>query len=108
MTSSGIQLVPGNCLSIEMCIICQTKSDVEPIFTDRGRIQVIEAARIRNDGLLERIRMLGDNFVYHMTNKCYKGYTHTQHLDRLNTGQLKQTISSQKKTSEDRTTCSQV
>lgn len=66
------------------CIICQDCSDDKTVSTDNGRKRIREASDIRNDSVSKRLKMVeGDDFVYHMTNQCYKQYTMKPTLDRL-------------------------
>ena len=65
----------------ENCIICLKSGEVKS--TENGRQCVINAATIRKDDVLERVNSLDDknNFVYHMSNTCYKTYTLKKTLD---------------------------
>ena len=60
------------------CIICQQRiSNLEPISRAEGKEKVRNAAKIRNDIVnvrLERLELIGGDFVYHMNNECYKVY----------------------------------
>ena len=47
------------------------------ISTENGRKKIVDAAEQKKDIVFARIKSLEDgvNFVYHMTNDCYKRYT---------------------------------
>ena len=40
-----------------------------------GKRRIIEAAEKRKDIVLKRLSPLNGNFVYHVSNECYKPYT---------------------------------
>jgi hypothetical protein len=65
-------------------LFCQTEDpQLSATGSENGRKRVREAAEIRQDKVLELIHDFGeDQFVYHMSNDCYKSYTHKQHLER--------------------------
>jgi hypothetical protein len=66
-----------------LCIICQS-TEQNLSSTENGRKRVVEAATIRKDHVSERLKLVdNDNFVYHVTNECYKGYTLQKTLDRM-------------------------
>ena len=69
------------------CIICQ-KSTPEPTTgTENGRRRVHEAASIREDVVSKRLKVIGqEDFVYHMSNQCYRTYTMKSVLDRITKG----------------------
>ena len=71
--------------------------------SENGRKRVREAAEIRQDKVLELIHDFGeDQFVYHMSNDCYKSYTHKQHLERIKRQKLEyETIHQQPSSSQD-------
>ena len=55
-----------------LCIICQ-KSLKQPLTsTDNGRRTIIEAASARQDVVYERLKLVGQDFHYHVSNECYK------------------------------------
>ena len=60
----------------QKCIICQKTTSKPPSSTENGQQKIREAASKRNDEVSKRLTLIGDgDFVYHMTNTCYKGYT---------------------------------
>ena len=63
-------------LDIKLCIICQKSSSSTVVSTENGRKKIIEAASIREDKVLWRLRSLAidQHFCYHMDNQCYKKY----------------------------------
>ncbi|KAH3885248.1 hypothetical protein DPMN_009241 [Dreissena polymorpha] len=66
------------------CIICQKDTDQFTTSSENGRSKVKETASIRNDCVNERLlRLESDFFVYHMSNMCYKAYTHKKSLDKI-------------------------
>lgn len=70
--------------TIAKCIICQTQTDQTTTTSQRGRKRVAEAAEIRNDSVCKRLKdVIGQEFVYHVTNECYKSYTHKKTLEAL-------------------------
>ena len=88
----GISLVKGggdNCgdgdsIDIDKCILCQEQTGEALSGTSNGRKRLQEAASIRKDFVSKRIRLAGDSdFLYHVTNDCYKSYTHQKSLDKL-------------------------
>ena len=46
---------------------------------------ILDASNIRNDVMTKRIKLLNvsDNFLYHVSNKCYKTYTNQSKLNRI-------------------------
>ena len=63
------------------CIICQQTNDEPLSTTKRGRKRVSEAAEIRNDLVCKRLKYAdNEQFVYHVSNACYKGYAHKRSL----------------------------
>jgi hypothetical protein len=86
------------------CVICQTEdAQLSATGSEKGRKRVREAAEIRQDKVLELIHDFGeDQFVYHMSNDCYKAYTHKQHLERIKRQKLEyETIHQQPSSSQD-------
>ena len=76
MQLSQEPLVGDAIFNINLCIICQKSTKDAVTSSEKGRMQVTDAAAIRNDDILKRINMLeGKPFVYHSTNSCYKTYT---------------------------------
>lgn len=66
------------------CIICQDHSNGKTVSTENGRKRIREASDIRCDTVSKRLKLVqGDEFVYHMTNKCYKEYTLKKTLETL-------------------------
>ena len=66
------------------CIICQKSSSQSASGTENGCKRICEAALIRNDVVSKRLKLIGDNdFVYHMSNECYKRYTLKKTLARF-------------------------
>ena len=52
--------------------------------TPNGRKRICDAVEIRNDFGAKRLKIsVGNNFVYHMSNSCYKSYTLQKTLDRI-------------------------
>ena len=70
----------------ELCVICQLKTKQNTTTSEIGRRQVTKAAGIRNDIVLERIKLLDSAiFVYHSSNKCFKTYTMEKTLTSIST-----------------------
>lgn len=66
------------------CIMCQNTTHEKTVSTDNGRKRVQEASELRNDHVTKRLKQVeGNNFVYHMTNKCYKEYTNKSNVARF-------------------------
>ena len=68
-----------------MCIICQKSSSSTVVSTENGRKKIIEAAAIREDEVLLRLKSLAidQHFCYHMDNQCYKKYTLKKTIDKI-------------------------
>lgn len=66
----------------EKCIICQTADPLlKTTSTLNGREKIIKAADIRGDIVLERLKQIDHaKIVYHVSNACYKRYTHPNTL----------------------------
>ena len=64
---------------IKTCIICQKSTSQALSSTEAGRRKILEAAEIRQDNVNERLQ----GFTYHVSNECYKQYTHKNSLDTL-------------------------
>lgn len=57
-------------------IICQENSEDKTVSENKGRKLIREESEICNDNVSKRLKLVqGDDFVYHMTNQCYKKYT---------------------------------
>ena len=68
-----------------LCIICQ-KATKSPLYSKESCLsQMRAAANIRKDEVADRINKLEvtDKFFYHMTNVCYKNYTHSGRLKQI-------------------------
>ena len=71
-------------VKLDKCIICQTVRQQSTTSTPDGRARIKEAADIRRDDVYERLSGLeSENFVYHVSNDCYKKYTHKTLLEKL-------------------------
>lgn len=69
------------------CIICQKSTPEATTGTEIGRKRVHQAASIREDVVSKRLKVIGqEDFVYHMSNQCYKTYTMKSVLDRITKG----------------------
>lgn len=69
------------------CIICQKSTPEATTGTENGRKRVHQAASIREDVVSKRLKVIGqEDFVYHMSNQCYKTYTMKSVLDRITKG----------------------
>ena len=97
-------------VDINKCMLCQwneslSKQNInEPLITtENGRKNIVSAADIRKDGTHERLAILSPNpeerssviFVYHMNNSCYKSYTNSVNLRRLQNKRSKQEVTEQ-------------
>lgn len=86
---SGVPLTQSTSSAIDItkCIICQRRNKDEKVTTSEGgRTNVINAAEIRQDEVLKRLRSIIDplvDFVYHCNNACYKNYTLKKSLLKL-------------------------
>ena len=94
--------------NLDLCVICQKDDKLPVTSAPKGRESVKRAAEIRNDIVTKRLRSIeacdlnaaksDDNmldateidaaqveqpFVYHNTNMCFKGYTHTTLLKTI-------------------------
>ena len=56
-------------------MFCQHNDTSTVITTENGRRKIIQAAEKRRDKIYTRLLSIEEDFVYHVTNKCYKGYT---------------------------------
>ena len=71
-------------VDVKKCIICQTNTTEATSSTAESRLKILESSRIRNDVVARRLEQVNqDDFVYHVTNKCYKSYTLKKTLDRM-------------------------
>ena len=70
-------------LDVNKCIICQQSGSL--VSTENGRIKIMEAAKIQDGSVYERLKSLSldRDFKYHMDNKCYKSYIHKKALQRI-------------------------
>ena len=70
------ELYDDDSFDITKCIICQKSTGVKTSSTTNGRKRICEYSEIHNDLVLKRIRLMNsEDFVYHMTNDCYRRYT---------------------------------
>ena len=67
---------------VSSCIICQRDSK-PTASSENGRKRIRAAAEIRNDCVLKRLKLIGEEFVYHMNNECYKKYTLRKSLEKI-------------------------
>lgn len=66
------------------CIICQKSTPERTMSSENGRKRIRDAALIRDDIISKRLKVIDqEEFVYHMSNSCYKAYTMKSHLDRI-------------------------
>lgn len=66
------------------CIICQDGKLTKLTSTSNGRKRIKDVATIRKDVVTKRLRLIqDDDFVYHMTNDCYKKYTMQKTVDKI-------------------------
>ena len=72
-----------NSFDISKCIICQSTTKDAPKSTPNGRTAIMKAASIRQDVVLERLENVEDDFVYHISNSCYKKYTMVKTLESI-------------------------
>ena len=69
---------------LKRCIICQMLTPEPTTSTEDGGKRVREAASIREDVVSKRLKVIGqEDFVYHMSNQCYRTYTMKSVLDRI-------------------------
>ena len=76
------------------CIICQDVIGLDPISRPDGREKIKTAASMRKDIVEKRLKMIGDDFVYHMNKKCYKVYTMKQTVKSIAEKQEEEVIAS--------------
>ncbi len=73
----------SNCDPLK-CVICQRVTKQSTTSEENGRQKILRAASIRDDEVAERLKLFDHNtFVYHMSNDCYKKYTHGNILTTL-------------------------
>ena len=68
---------------IKKCIFCQHNDTFTVITTENGRRKIIEAPEKSRDKIYTRLSSIEADFVYHVTNKCYKGYTLKKTLESI-------------------------
>ena len=66
------------------CIICQTTiPDQHTSSTENGMAKIIHAAGVRKDIIFQRLKQIDHGtIVYHVSNHCYKHYTHAKSLQK--------------------------
>ena len=89
----GVRLVTGGGggddsssgdVDMDRCIVCQEDTGETLTGTTNGRKWIRDAAAIRKDIVFKGIRLVEDrDFVYHVSNDCYKSYTLQKSLDKL-------------------------
>ncbi len=68
----------------KQCILCEGSHTHELTSTENGRKRIMEAAEIRRDSVLDRLKEVDYSmFKYHMNNECYKKYVLQKSLDKL-------------------------
>ena len=69
----------------DKCILCQQVKPITMNCSDKGCKRIKEAANIRDDEVSKRLKLLkvGEIFQYHMTNECYKSYTHKKNARQI-------------------------
>ncbi|CAM1294822.1 Uncharacterised protein r2_g402 [Pycnogonum litorale] len=71
-------------VDIKKCIICQIDTNESTCNNPESRKKIIEAARLRKDVVAWRLeRVDHEQFVYHVSNNCYKSYTLKKTLNKL-------------------------
>ena len=74
----SVSSIPSEIFNINNCIICQEDTAEALISKPQGRKRIRECAEQRQDKVTKRLKLLvedTENFVYHMSNDCYKNYT---------------------------------
>ena len=74
-----VSSIPSDIFDINSCIICQEDNTESLTSRPQGRERIREYAEIRHDIVTKRLKLLTEdteNFVYHMSNACFKKYTH--------------------------------
>ena len=59
----------------DKCIICQESRSCSVTTTEQGRRKVLEAAAVRRDIVYKHLQLVEENFVYQVSNECYKKYS---------------------------------
>ena len=67
----------------DKCIICQESRSCSVTTAEQGRRKVLEAAAVRRDIVNESLQLVEENFVYHVSNECYKKYTLKKSLEAI-------------------------
>jgi hypothetical protein len=72
-------------VDVKKCIICQENTKQQPTSSGQGCKRVRESADVRHDPVLTRLKTIGEDvpFVYHVSNPCYKSYTHKVSLGKI-------------------------
>ena len=67
------------------CVICQQPTRGKLISTPNGCKRIREVSDIRNDSVTKRIKLMPAerDFLYHVSNECYKNYTNANLLRRI-------------------------
>lgn len=67
------------------CVICQQPSKEKLLSVANGCKRIREASEIRNDIVTKRLKVISSEFkfFYHMSNQCYKTYTNSNLLRRI-------------------------
>ena len=84
--SGGVELCGPSVsdFDVRKCIICQKDTNISLSSTAIGRKRIIEASKIRYDIVSKRLKCTTDDkFYYHVSNECYKYYTHSKSLQML-------------------------
>ena len=65
-------------------IICQTTTpEQHTSSTENGRARIVHAAGVRKDIVFQRLKQIDHStIVYHVSNHCYKHYTHAKSLEK--------------------------
>ena len=76
---------PEDNFDIEKCIICQKITKEKLCSSENGRKRILDACEIRDDNVTKRLKHADcrENFMYHVSNNCYKIYTMKTNLDRI-------------------------
>lgn len=68
---------------VDRCVLCQKNNKLNLVSTEDGKHKIRTAAVARNDDIvLARIDKIGSEFKYHMSNACYKNYTHKNQIKK--------------------------
>ena len=80
----GISLKRQKEFDLLKCIICQRDKKISLNSTEKGRMQIIKAAEIRQDEVYERLQNINPVTIkYHCDNDCYKRYTMQSLLKKI-------------------------